>query len=156
MFCADFQVESVCKHFKKRFFIPCSSVVFLDIYPIGFQSQMFWELLSPVQDLGAGMTDMALNPLLLRLKIHIFVILPNCGFLRWCGFVLDEIISLPFLLISKLSIYPLLWRLCSSSFQVPYHGIYSICSCRFVVSLGGGGEFRIFPYCCFEPSLLFV
>ena len=51
-----------------------------------------------------------------------------------------------------LSFYPLFWRLCSSRFQVPLRGYYSICSCRSVVSLGRE-DFRIFLCHCLEPLL---
>ena len=40
--------ESVHELFKSRFSVPCSSIVFLDIFFIGFQSQVFWGLISPV------------------------------------------------------------------------------------------------------------
>lgn len=60
-----------------------------------------------------------------------------------CGFSLGEIVSLPLLPISVLSFKPLVWRPCSSSFQVFFQGNYSICSCKFMVFVGGG-EFRVF------------
>ena len=40
-FCAGFWVESVYKPFKSKFIFSLSSIVFLDIIPIGFQSQVF-------------------------------------------------------------------------------------------------------------------
>ena len=54
-----------------------------------------------------------------------------------CGFFLNEIISLPPLPTLVLSLYPFLWRLCSSSFQVLFRGKYFTCNCSFVVSMGG-------------------
>lgn len=60
-----------------------------------------------------------------------------------CGFSLGETVSLPLRPISVLSFKPLVWRPCSSSFQVFFQGNYSICSCKFMVFVGGG-EFRVF------------
>lgn len=79
---------------------------------------------------------------------------PDCG-LWWlgCGVFLGEIISLPLACVMILSSDPLLWRLCSSSFQVPLWGSYSICG--FVVFVEGA-EFRIFLYYHHESSLLFL
>ena len=34
----------------------------------------------------------------------------------------------------------LLWRLCLFNFQVLFRGTHSICSCRFIASMGGGGS----------------
>ena len=138
------------KPFKNRFSIPCSSIVFPGMSSIAFQSQVFWGLASPVQDLGVGMPDVKLKSLLLRENIHTFVIPPNCRLPQLgCGFFLGKPICLPFLPILMLSFYPWLWRLCLSSFQIPFRGCYSIHGCRFVVSVGGG-KFRIFLCCHLE------
>ena len=132
----------MCKPFKSGFFIPCSSIGSLDIFPVGFQSQVFWGLVSPVQDL-----------LLYSENNHNFVILPDCGLLRLGrAFFLGESVSLFLLPISMLFFYPLLWRLCSSRFQVPFRENYSICGCGFVVSVGEG-ELRIFLHHHLEPGL---
>ena len=85
-------------------------------------------------------------------KITTFVILPDFEFLRLiCVFCLERssLFSLPILM---LSFSPLLWRFWSSSFHVPFRRNYSICSCWFVVSVGGG-EFGIFLHHHLEPSL---
>lgn len=43
--------ESLWKPFKSNFSIPYSSMVLLDITPVGSQSHTFWGLIPPVQDL---------------------------------------------------------------------------------------------------------
>lgn len=44
--------ESTHKPFMSGFSFPSFSVVFLDVFSVGFQRQMFGGLISPVQDLG--------------------------------------------------------------------------------------------------------
>ena len=43
--------ESVHDLIKSRFFILYNSMIFLDVFPISFQSLVFWGFVSPVQDL---------------------------------------------------------------------------------------------------------
>ena len=71
-------------------------------------------------------------------KITTFVILPDNGFL-WsaCGFSLEGS-SLLFLPVLMLSFFLSLWRFWLPTFRVPFGRNYFICSCRFVVSIGGG------------------
>lgn len=52
-------------------------------------------------------------------------------------FFLGKTVSLPLLPVSLLSFYPLLWKLCWSSFQVPFQRNCSSCHCRFTVLMGG-------------------
>lgn len=49
--------------FKSRFSIPYSFIVFLGIILAGFQSQMFWGLVSPVKDLRIGVLGVELKSL---------------------------------------------------------------------------------------------
>ena len=49
--------------FKTRFSIPCSFMFFLDIFLIGFQSQVFEGLICLGQDLGVGVPDVELKSL---------------------------------------------------------------------------------------------
>lgn len=46
-----------CEPFKAGFSFPHSSVVFLDVLSVGFQRQVFWGLISPMQDLRDGVPD---------------------------------------------------------------------------------------------------
>lgn len=62
-------------------------------------------------------------------------------------------LSLPCLLWCGLILICPLGRSCSASFQVILRGNYSSCSYRSGVSVGGG-EFRIFLHCQFEPPPL--
>lgn len=47
----------MCKPLKSRFSFPSSSIVFLHTFPVGYQSLMFWVLISPVHDLRLRVTD---------------------------------------------------------------------------------------------------
>ena len=79
-FVLDCQVgESACKSFKSGISIPYSPLVFLDVSPVGFQSQMFWGLISPVQVPRVGVPDVGHKFLLLREKLCIFEIPSDCG-----------------------------------------------------------------------------
>lgn len=49
--------EPVHEPFKSRFYVSYSSVVLLDIIPIGFQSQIFRCLFSLVPDLRVGVSE---------------------------------------------------------------------------------------------------
>lgn len=51
------------KSLRVDFFVFCSSIVFLGVFLIGFQSQEFWGFISPVQDLGTGVPDVELESL---------------------------------------------------------------------------------------------
>lgn len=42
---------------KSRVSVPGSPTVVLYVFAVGFQGQVFWELVSSVQDLGAGVPD---------------------------------------------------------------------------------------------------
>lgn len=138
--------ESLCKSFKSRFSIPYSFLVFPGIFPIGFQTQMFW-FSSLMQGVGIGVLNVMLKSLASQGK-DLFLCDPSQ---LWLAVVL--VLWLPLLSISLLSFYPLLWRFCSFSFQVPFWENYSIGKCIFVVSVGGG-SFRIFLHHHLEPSKL--
>lgn len=47
---------------KSRFSIPYRSMFFLDVILIGFQSQAFWGLVSPMQDLRFGVLAIEHRP----------------------------------------------------------------------------------------------
>ena len=49
--------------FKSVFHSFLFYILFLDIILVGFQSQMFWRLVSSVQDLGVAMPDVELESL---------------------------------------------------------------------------------------------
>lgn len=68
----------MCEPFKSRVFIPYSSVVFLNVILVGFQSQAFEGLVSPVQVLRVGVPGMAHKSLTSQEKISYFGISPNC------------------------------------------------------------------------------
>ena len=53
--------ESVCGPFKSRFSFPWSSIVFLGVFSISFQSLVFWDLISLVLDLKAGLFNVELK-----------------------------------------------------------------------------------------------
>lgn len=110
-FCTCFQVESGHRPFKSNFSVLCSSLVFLVIFPIGFQIQVFWEsLLCRIQGFGCLMQSS--NPWLLREETHISVIPPGYGSQQLgCGSLPGKNVSLPLLPFLMLSFYPLLWRL---------------------------------------------
>lgn len=135
--------ESVHDLIKSRFFIPYRSMIFLDVFPIGFQSWVFWGFVPPVQDLRVGVPNVEFKSSLLKENNYTFEILSNCGLpCLMYGFSL----AWPYLCFSYLS-WCFTFTLCCgdslSSFQVPLRENYSICSCAFVLLLGGG-EFRIF------------
>ena len=79
--------EFACTPFRSGFSVPYCSIIFPDIFPIGFQSQVFWALVFPVQDLGVGMPDVEPESLTAQRKDPYLFIPPNCGLL-WlrCGF----------------------------------------------------------------------
>ena len=119
----------------------CSFIVFLGVFFIGFQSQVFWRFISPMQDLGGwGALMWSLNLSLLREMIHIFVIPPVGGLL-----------SLEFFPGEHMSFCLWVWKLCSPTFQVYFHGKFSTYSFSFVVFVGGS-KFRIFLYHHLELS----
>lgn len=67
------------------------------------------------------------------------------------GGIFSKNVSLPLLPVLMWSFYPFSWR-CSVSFQVCFRGNFSVCSCRFGVSVERD-EFRIFFCCHLEQSL---
>ena len=50
------------RHLRVGFSNPCNFLTFLS-FLIGFQSQLFWRLISPVYDLEVGLTDMEFESL---------------------------------------------------------------------------------------------
>lgn len=119
--------KSACGPFESEFPVPSSLFVFLDIFPIGFQSQGCGGL-SLTRDARTGVTDVDL--LLLRENICTFVILPGCGFslLR------------PFLCLSHsrpCCPFAFCCGDCSFGFQSLAKGIT-------LHVVWGGGEFRLF------------
>lgn len=67
------------------------STVFQDIFPVGFQSQLFWGLVSSAQDLMVEGPDNGVSLSLLRQKIM------ECNALVCFFFFLSETISLSLL-----------------------------------------------------------
>lgn len=62
-------IKSVHEPFKIGLFFSYSSIVFLDIFPFGFQNQVFWWFIFPVQDLRVGGPDVELRFLTLQGKV---------------------------------------------------------------------------------------
>lgn len=112
---------SVHKPFKSEVFIPCSSIIFLDVFPTGFQSQLFLGLSSLCWIVGVWTSDVELRSLTPQGKGHTFEFLPDCG-LPWleCSFSLGESVSMFLPPILMLSFYSLLWKLFSYSFSGPF------------------------------------
>lgn len=82
-----------------------NSTVFLDVFPVGIQSQLFWGLVSPVQD------SMAEVP---NVEFQSFTALAKDRGVPCLG-VFPSFVR-PYLCLFYISICPLLWKLCSSSF----------------------------------------
>lgn len=105
------------------------------MFPLDFQSQVFRRLVSPVQDLGVWVPNVEVGSLASQEKDSYLAVLPHCGSQQLgCGFFLGKPISLTCLPILMLSFYSFLWRLCPSSFQLPFQGNYFIYSFRHVMS----------------------
>lgn len=100
--------------FVSKISVPWSSVVFLHAFSVGFQSQVFWGLVSLVQHLRVGVPVVELEPLPPQEKDPYLCGPSQLG----CGFYLGETVFLPFPPILILSFYSLFWRLRSSNFQV--------------------------------------
>ena len=45
--------QTLHEHFTSRLSVPCSSIVFLGVFPIGFQNHVFWGLISTLKDLSS-------------------------------------------------------------------------------------------------------
>lgn len=118
----------VCDHFKSGFSMPCSSIGFLDIFQTGFQRQVFCSFFSPVQNLRVEVPNIELKSLPSQGKEVYF---PKCGLPQLgCGFSFGcGHISIPPTHF-RAALYPFMWSLCSSILQVPFRGIYFICSFR--------------------------
>lgn len=63
---------SVCEPFKNGI-LPYSPMVLLDVSPVHFQSQMFYELVSLVQVPRAGLLNVGHKPLASQRKILLFM-----------------------------------------------------------------------------------
>ena len=85
----------------------------------------------------------SLNSSLLQVKPCTFEIAPDHEVLQGCGFSLSRTVSLPLL---PLSVLFLAVEVLLIQFPDLSWGNYSTCSCRFVVSVGGG-EFRVLLWC---------
>lgn len=99
------------------------------------------------------MPDVGTNPWLFGVKFPICEPPPNFRSPGWGGGVeifFCEITSLLLLPILMWLFYPLLWRSCSASFQVILIGVFSMCSCEFIVSMEGD-ESRTFLHHHPEP-----
>lgn len=137
---------SVLKIFKTKLSIPWSSILFLD-----FQSQLFLDAhLSCAKSRSWGAWSGVWVPpfsgqrsILLRF-LSMWITTAGVWFYPWWDLVSASPTCLDAVFL------PLLWRLC---FQVPFQERYPICSCRFVLSFGGGA-FRTFLSCHLEPSSL--
>lgn len=118
-------------------FFPCSFIVLLDVFSVGFQSQLFGGLFLLCRGWGSWCGAQIPH----SEKIHTLVSLPNCRSpTPWlgCGLFLAKHL-LPVLM---LSFYSLLWRLCSPSCQISFQRNYSTCRCTFVLSVREGVSLR--------------
>lgn len=119
----------------------------------GFLSQMFGgkkglSLLCRIQDLGCFMWNS--HPSLFS---KITLPLWSSQAVDLWDWSVDFPFTSSYLYFSSMSrCCPLLLKLCLPNFQVPFGGNYSICSCRFVYSMGGG-EFKIFFYTFLNPPV---
>lgn len=98
--------ESVYEPFRRGFFFLCSSTVFLDVLVIDFQGQVFWGLISPVQD---PVPEWGLKTWFFSEKFRALEIPPDCETPQLvCGFPVVE----PYFCLSYPSqCCPLSWRL---------------------------------------------
>lgn len=113
---------------------------------------MFLKIFPLVKDLSwCAVCGTNLNPLLLRKKFRVVAVLPSGEWLWLGGGCLLVSLFSASLSVSVLCFYPLLWRLCSFVFQIPFRGNYSICKYSFVVSIGGS-KFRISLHCYLQPN----
>lgn len=122
----------VCGPFKSKISVPCSFIVFLHVFFVGFQSQVLYVIVFLLQDLQVGVPDMEHMEL--------------CGPFQWWILTLVRLF-LPFLPILMLSLYSSLISLFTQCY-VPLGGNYFMYTCIFVVSVGRG-TFRVF---CLETS----
>ena len=130
--------ESVSEPFKCGFSIHYSSMIFLDVISVGFQSQACWRLSSVVKDLGVGMPDVE-HRLLASPEIVLYF-----GDASWLWITASEVGF--FFKQACVSDSPIHVNVSFLFFVVEhlvFRGNYSIYSCEFVVSVGGC-EFRIF------------
>lgn len=65
--------EFVREPCKSRFSVPYSSMVFLDVISVYLQTQEFWELISPVQDLEVEVLGVEHRLLIYQEKSYIFL-----------------------------------------------------------------------------------
>lgn len=91
-------------------------MVLLDVSLIGFKSQTFWGLISPVQVPRVGVLNWSTSSLLLRENFCIYEITPDVGFHAGVG-VLCDIVSLSVQPVSVWPFCPSLLRSFSASFQ---------------------------------------
>lgn len=129
--------------FKSRS-ISYSPVILLDASPIGFQSQIFWELISQVQVPSIDMPNVGHNPLTPQGETPylwdswLWVTVLEVEFLKRLHFF---ILFHTCLSVDLLSFF--CGRSYTASFQVFFRGNYFI-KATDLLCLWGGGEFRIF------------
>ena len=128
-FCTEFLDQvSLCTS-PLRVSVLNGFLVFLDIFSVVSQNRVFWGLVFPVKDLRIGTADVDLNFSLLKEKLHISEFLPDCGTLYvGCGFC--SLVRSCLFLFYPSWCSPLLQKLCSSNFLVPFSGNFSTGSCR--------------------------
>lgn len=125
--------EPAHKQFKRRIFVPCGPLCLLNIISLWFQSQTFWELITPVYALKVGVSDVEHKPLTpQRVASHVWIS-PDYE-LPFRDGVFGE--TTPLLLVS-------VWPFCSWLYSSYFSGFFFrvncfICNCRFVVSRGVG------------------
>lgn len=133
--------ESTHEPFKNVFSVPYSSMfLFLYAIPFGFQSHVFWEVVSPVQNLRVWMPDVE------HKSLALYFWNPSLLWMActWVGFFcVCETKSLSLLQFKNCPFIPWLQRLCSSSFQAFLRRNHFLYSSSFIASVGGE-EFRIF------------
>ena len=108
-----YAIGVVCGPFKSKISVPCSFIVFLHVFFVGFQSQVLYVIVFLLQDLQVGVPDMEHMEL--------------CGPFQWWILTLVRLF-LPFLPILMLSLYSSLISLFTQCY-VPLGGNYFIYTC---------------------------
>lgn len=135
--------ESVCGLFNSRVSVSYNLLGLLDTSHVWFsKSDILGVCLSSANPEVLCACCRALNPSLLREKLHICEIPSTCGSLCWgWGFWWDYVSACP--IPFDVPFFSFVVQSCSASFRVFFRETCSMCNCRFDVSLGVG-EFKVF------------
>lgn len=126
--------------FKSGVSVPYSSVFLLVLIPIDFRNQMFGDLVLPEPVLWVRMPVVRLNPFTCWGSALYFWDPSQLWSSHVCSKIMGKAMSLPFVPYSVCLSYPLLWGAASSA-KILFFRNYSICSYKFVMSMGD--EFRV-------------